>query len=52
MKEIDKTKKIVGIVLICGMILFNAIVIFREDIKLEKIQHELNEIRIETLYEF
>lgn len=46
MERNDKIKKIVGIIIISSMILFNAIVIFREDIKLEKIKHELAEIKI------
>ena len=46
MERNDKIKKIVGIIIISSMILFNAIVIFREDIKLEKIKHELSEIKV------
>ena len=57
MERNDKIKKIVGIIIISSMILFNAIVIFREDIKLDRIKHELSEIKISKeiwwiLYDF
>ena len=46
MERNDKIKKIVGIIIISSVILFNAIVIFREDIKLDKIKQQLAEIKI------
>ena len=57
MERNDKIKKIVGIIIISSMILFNAIVIFREDIKLDRIKQQLAEIKISKeiwwiLYDF
>ena len=41
-----KIRKILGIIIISSVILFNAVVIFREDIKLDKIKHELSENKV------
>lgn len=49
MERNDKIKKIVGIIIISSMILFNAVVIFREDIKLEKIKQQLAEIKVDKV---
>lgn len=46
MERNDKIRKILGIIIISSVILFNAVVIFREDIKLDKIKHELSEIKV------
>ena len=46
MERNDKIKKIVGIIIISSMILFNAIVIFSEDIKLDRIKQQLAEIKV------
>lgn len=46
MERNDKIKKIVGIIIISSVILFNAVVIFREDIKLDKIKQQLAEIKV------
>ena len=46
MERNDKIRKILGIIIISSVILFNAVVIFREDIKLYKIKHELSEIKV------
>lgn len=46
MERNDKIKKIVGIIIIGSVILFNAIVIFREDIKLDRIKQQLAEIKV------
>ena len=46
MERNDKIKKIAGIIIISSMILFNAIVIFREDIKLDRIKQQLAEIKM------
>ena len=49
MERNDKIKKIVGIIIISSMILFNAIVIFREDIKLDRIIESLKRPYIKGL---
>ena len=46
MERNDKIRKILGIIIISSVILFNAVVIFREDIKLDKIKDELSEIKV------
>lgn len=46
MERNDKIKKIVGIIIISSVILFNAVVIFREDIKLDRIKQQLAEIKV------
>jgi hypothetical protein len=46
MERNDKIKKILGIAIISSIILFNAVVIFREDIKLDKIKQQLAEIKV------
>ena len=46
MERNDKIKKIVGIIIISSIILFNAVVIFREDIKLDRIKQQLAEIKV------
>ena len=38
MERNDKIKKILGIAIISSIILFNTVVIFREDIKLDRIK--------------
>lgn len=47
MERNNKIKKILGIVIISSIILFNAIVIFREDIKLDRIKQQLSEIKVD-----
>ncbi len=46
MERKDKIRKILGIIIISSVILFNAVVIFREDIKLDRIKHQLSEIKV------
>lgn len=46
MERKEKIRKILGIAIISSMILFNAIVIFREDIKLDRIKQQLVEIKV------
>ena len=49
MERNDKIRKILGIIIISSVILFNAVVIFREDIKLEKIKQQLAEIKVDKV---
>ena len=46
MERNDKIKKILGIAIISSIILFNTVVIFREDIKLDRIKQQLAEIKV------
>lgn len=46
MEMIEKIKKVVIIAIVGLMIVFNTIVISNENIKLDKIKHQLEEIKI------